>query len=66
VSQAGSFAEVEKVLLGENARTSLAFPNALGDTTQDYVFTPVTPCRIFDTRNAGGALAADTARDFYV
>ncbi len=66
VSEAGSFAEVEKVLLGETAGAPSAVPNTLGDTTQDYVFTPVTPCRIFDTRNAGGAFAANTTREFYV
>ena len=33
---------------------------ALGNTTQDVVFTPLTPCRIADTRVAGGPIAADT------
>jgi hypothetical protein len=66
VSEAASFAEVEKVLLGETAGASFAIPNTLGDTTQDYVFTSVTPCRIFDTRNAVGAFAANTTREFYV
>ena len=28
-------------------------PQALGDTADDLVFTPLTPCRIVDTRNAG-------------
>ncbi len=32
-------------------------PNALGSTTGDLVFTPVTPCRIIDTRSASGGLA---------
>jgi hypothetical protein len=36
----------------------------LGDTTKDLVFTPVTPCRIVDTRNAGGQLAANSTRNF--
>lgn len=39
---------------------------ALGDTTGDLVFTPVPPCRIIDTRLAGGVLAAGTTRDFFV
>jgi hypothetical protein len=30
--------------------------NSLGDTDSDLVYTPVTPCRAFDTRTAGGAL----------
>jgi hypothetical protein len=66
VSNAQSYAEVNKVLLGEGAGSSFALPNDLGDTTQDYVFTPVTPCRILDTRNAGGAFAAGAARQFWV
>jgi hypothetical protein len=38
----------------------------LGDSSADLVYTPVTPCRIIDTRNAGGIIAANTTRDFYV
>lgn len=34
----------------------------LGDTTKDLVFVPVNPCRILDTRLAGGAIAANTVR----
>ncbi len=36
----------------------------LGDADQDLIFVPVTPCRIIDTRVAGGAIAANTARNF--
>src|SRR5438309_8029366 len=32
-------------------------PLAIGDTAADLVFTPVTPCRIVDTRAAGGLMA---------
>lgn len=38
----------------------------LGDTAADLVFVPVTPCRIFDTRVAGGAIPANSTRDFDV
>lgn len=39
---------------------------ALGDTAGDLVYTPVTPCRIVDTRFAGaGPLLAGQARHFY-
>lgn len=41
-------------------------PMSLGDTASDLVFVPVTPCRIFDTRLAGGAIAANTVRSFDV
>ena len=36
----------------------------LGSTTGDLVFTPVTPCRIVDTRVAGGAINANSSRAF--
>ena len=38
----------------------------LGDSTRDLLYTLVTPCRLFDTRLAGGALAAGTQREFLV
>lgn len=37
---------------------------ALGSTTGDLVFTAVTPCRIVDTRVAGGAINANSSRSF--
>ncbi len=36
----------------------------LGEATNDLVFVPVTPCRILDSRNAGGQMAAGTTRGF--
>ncbi len=62
VARAGSFKEVERILLGD------IIPNTLGATDQDYVFTPVTPCRIFDTRNIGGGtpILAGGNQEFYV
>jgi hypothetical protein len=33
---------------------------------QDLVYVPVDPCRIVDTRNAGGAITANTFRNFRV
>jgi hypothetical protein len=41
-------------------------PAALGDAVADLVYTPVAPCRIIDTRVAGGALGATSARPFLV
>lgn len=46
---------------GTNART---VAQKLGDTTGDLVFTAVTPCRIVDTRVAGGAIANNSSRAF--
>ena len=39
---------------------------ALGDADSDLVYVPVEPCRIIDTRLAGGTIAAATARSFNV
>jgi len=38
----------------------------LGDTDKDFVYTPVKPCRIFDTRKAGGSIGSGGTRAFYV
>jgi hypothetical protein len=40
----------------------------IGSADKDLVFTPITPCRIMDTRNPGsasGVLAAGSIRTFY-
>src|SRR5262245_55919313 len=39
---------------------------AYGDNDLDIVFVPITPCRIIDTRNAGGPIAGGATRDFRV
>jgi hypothetical protein len=44
----------------------LAVPSTPGDANRDLVYTPVPPCRIVDTRLAGGSLAAGTQRDMRV
>jgi hypothetical protein len=65
VAEASSFAEVMRVL-GTGSRgltqdeSGQVLPNSLGDTTDDLVFTPLTPCRIVDTRYAGGAISGGT------
>jgi len=55
---AESFGDVERLLGARSA-------NRLGDSTQDLVFTPVPPCRLFDTRVAGGVLPAAGSREFF-
>lgn len=43
------------------------FDEALGSTTQDFVFTPVTPCTIVDTRiGGGGFIPAGNTRSYNV
>ena len=34
--------------------------------SDELVYTPVTPCRIVDTRRSGGMIGADTQRNFHV
>ncbi len=54
------------------ARASLApvavrpqiIARALGSVASDLVYTPITPCRILDTRVAGGTIAGNFSRDF--
>lgn len=54
------------------ARASLAPPSVrpemlaktLGAAATDLVYTPITPCRILDTRVAGGPLGGGFTRDF--
>lgn len=41
-----------------------AIEKVLGSATGDMVFTPVQPCRLVDTRIAGGAIPAGAMRDF--
>jgi len=40
--------------------------SGLGDSQADLVYTPVAPCRIIDTRKAGGPIAAGTTRSLKV
>jgi hypothetical protein len=47
-------------------KASLLQDKALGDASDDLVYTPVTPCRLADTRGAGGQFGANSARDFKV
>jgi hypothetical protein len=41
-------------------------PRTLGDSAADLVYTPVAPCRIVDTRLAGGTLTTGVPRSFLV
>lgn len=60
-ADAKNFDTMNALLLGGEDGT-----NALGDTAADLVYVPVTPCRLFDTRLAGGKIAANTTRGFDV
>ncbi len=79
--EASSLQEVMNVLatgrrskiLQSDAQVASAVPaglpiseETLGSSSNDLVYTPVTPCRIVDTRYAGGPIAAGATRDFDV
>ncbi|MBL8263770.1 MAG: hypothetical protein JNM58_15230 [Xanthomonadaceae bacterium] len=76
-SQAKTFDAMNNVLLGDAVAPD--FPNlavavgkgalplpekALGDAATDLVYVPVTPCRVIDTRVAGGVISANSTRNF--
>jgi hypothetical protein len=48
------------------AKTAATAAPTLGDSNSDLLFVPVPPCRIIDTRVAGGALAANETRSYLV
>lgn len=48
------------------AATAPVADAGLGDFADNLVYTPINPCRIVDTRNAGGNVAAGSTRSFDV
>ncbi len=69
---ATNFDQVDALLAGPRtsnasaAKVVASAEKALGDAANDLVYVPVTPCRILDTRVAGGAIAANSTRSFDV
>ncbi len=63
-AEAGTFSAMNDSLLAASRPDAASGGKALGDADRDLVYVPVTPCRILDTRNAGGAIAANGVRDF--
>ena len=63
-ASAPDFVNMSRALLGAGHAPVAASAKALGSPGSDLVFTPVTPCRIVDTRNAGGRITADGTRSF--
>lgn len=67
VWDAESIDEINRILRGDIiAPDELLSTMALGSADQDYTFTPVTPCRLVDTRQAGGAFSAGETREYFV
>ena len=66
-ARARTFEEMNDALLGVplvEAKGPRAASRFLGEIDKDYIFTPITPCRIADTRLAGGTVLANQAREF--
>ncbi|WP_147300630.1 hypothetical protein [Lysobacter silvisoli] len=69
-ADARGFEAMNDALLGKAGAASAArapvTPTAIGSPTTDLTFVPIPPCRILDTRLSGGAIAANSVRDFDV
>jgi hypothetical protein len=61
---AQSAEDLNAAIYGRSARFDPSLVNSLGEGNSDLVYFPVTPCRIIDTRNAGGILIAGATRSF--
>jgi hypothetical protein len=57
---------VQAMTAASSAGLKNVFDAALGDSDSDLLFVPVPPCRILDTRVAGGPIAAHEIRSFEV
>ncbi len=76
IQDASTLDQIKRIMLGHrpgdgdvvaDLKSQAVEPLALGDDDEDLVFTPVTPCRIVDTRFApGGAIPANSTRNFRV
>jgi hypothetical protein len=55
---------IDRLAIQAEVLKSGPIPMLLGDVTDDLVYTPISPCRIVDTRNAGGPIAGGSERDF--
>lgn len=66
-AEAKNFDAMNDALLGKTSASGEGgSTQAFGDIGTDLVYVPITPCRIIDTRVAGGAIAANTVRNFDV
>ena len=62
----GALVVVSTLSAQEEAASAVKGPLNLGDSQADLVYTPVTPCRIIDTRLVGGPIAGGATRSFRV
>lgn len=62
-ANATNFDAMNDILLNTKSKTP---SKTLGEIANDLVFVPITPCRLFDTRLAGGIITAGSTRSFDV
>ncbi len=68
-ASANTFEEMNAALLGGGQAFQEAGkmrPTSLGQPGSDLVYTPITPCRVADSRVVGGPIAASGSRSFAV
>lgn len=65
-ADARDFDAMNDALLGKASAQGQVVPSAIGNLGADLTFVPIAPCRILDTRIAGGAIPANGTRDFDV
>ncbi len=63
IGEASSYEAMLRVL-AKGPLVTQPGPASLGDFADDLVYTPVPPCRIADTRIAGGQISGGTVRQF--
>lgn len=64
LSDAAVIERMASAALQQGGKLSAADAKAIGSLSSDLVYTPLQPCRIADTRVAGGAIAANGSRSF--
>ncbi|MCA0394535.1 MAG: hypothetical protein LCH70_10550 [Proteobacteria bacterium] len=62
-ASAVDFNSMNKALMG-NANSLAPSAHKIGQAGSDLVYTPLTPCRIVDTRIVGGPILANSSRGF--
>ncbi len=66
IQDATTFEQVRAIILDQPEGETVS-PLDLGDLNEDLVYTPVTPCRIVDTRfGGGGVIPAGGSRNYWV
>jgi len=67
LKSASSVTDVRNILSSKNNKLSRSGRlQKLGVSTEDFVYSPVVPCRVIDTRVVNGVMAANTTRNFKV